>query len=213
MSTNGSLLITLVRQPRAHVLSQYMHCTTAGYHKHEDVLPRYDDWIKLWLPYREGNKALPKGTVLKRSCYDPRNLQTSRFTCYPKFRSKSPDLREAIDNVNSAAFVGLVEAYEESLCVVFARVRGSLPEWCRCGTVDSKQNVTFHKNDHGVKPHSVTDYNQTVQGWVDELTRLDCALYKAARERFLRDIWLVESRFKTTILCRKLRPNPSAGEC
>merc|ERR1711988_63530 len=48
---------------------------------------------------------------------------------------------------------------------------------------------------------------------LDKLTTLDCALYAAARLRFIKDVREVEAKLNVRFLCRDLTPIPGSGQC
>merc|ERR1719401_2984029 len=73
-------------------------------------------------------------TMLPFHCYDPSNLQVQHFSCRgnPFNYTKEPQTEQAIKNMKETFFVGITEAYKESLCLFMVKVHDSLPNWCRC---------------------------------------------------------------------------------
>ena len=151
-------------------------------------------------------------------CYCPYNMQTSRLICDSNMASilgggvkycyPSPNLTEAVRNMHAATLLGVTEAYQESICLFHANLLESLPDFCNC---DSPSWTSYaSKAQHGVRhavPYNETidDMPQQVLNRVDEMTREDRQLYKAAVTRFIADIEKVERRFGSKILCEGKR--------
>jgi len=147
-------------------------------------------------------------------CYNPLDLQSWRFACtHPGetagtgARPLANRLRWPVDagaatrNMLAAEYVGVVEAYHESICLFHAKIRRSLPDHCDC--TDARRWGSFRTAgvDHGVDHHSIGGYSDSVLRDIDVLTRADNILYLAARARFVRDIRDVEREYGTKILC------------
>ncbi|CAJ1346139.1 unnamed protein product [Effrenium voratum] len=83
-----------------------------------------------------------------------------------------------------------------------SEVLQSLPSHCHCEDSDAWQSFKATHEDHG-NAHQLSsrEVRAEVMQEVDALTDADSALYKAALERFLKDIEAAERRFSTRILC------------
>ena len=89
----------------------------------------------------------------------------------------------------AAVGVGVVELYDESLCLLKYKETGRLPRNCRC--------EHFQKNSHHLTkrtaPHSLMDIAPETLSLIRKyLVAHDTPLYNVARERLLREIKAVE---------------------
>ena len=87
------------------------------------------------------------------------------------------------------SFVGVVELYDESLCLLKYKETGRLPRECRC--------EHFQKNSHHLTkrtaPHALTDIApETLALMRKYLVAHDTPLYNLARDRLLKEIKTVE---------------------
>merc|ERR1719265_159183 len=115
------------------------------------------------------------------------------------------DVEVAINNMMATDVVGLVEAYQESICLFHAVYRGILPQYCNCADLESWNTFEPTHKDHGVGYYkSLSDYAPEVLSKIDVFTAEDRILYNKATQRFFRDIQAAEARFGMKILCRNL---------
>ena len=87
------------------------------------------------------------------------------------------------------SFVGVVELYDESLCLLKYKETGRLPRNCRC--------EHFQKNSHHLTkrtaPHALTDIAPETLSLIRKyLVAHDTPLYNLARERLMKEIRAVE---------------------
>ena len=87
------------------------------------------------------------------------------------------------------SFVGVVELYDESLCLLKYKETGRLPRECRC--------EHFQKNSHHLTkrtaPHALTDIAPETLSLIRKyLVAHDTPLYNVARERLMQEIKAVE---------------------
>merc|ERR1719161_2827293 len=71
---------TLLRSPRSHVLSEYMHCKSSPDHRyawHQISSTPFHDWVQNWLQVGEGGSE----ETAKYCCYNPTNMQKRFITC------------------------------------------------------------------------------------------------------------------------------------
>lgn len=226
-------VITMVRQPRSHVLSQYFHCTTSKYalreHRHEGPeFASFEHWVHLYAEAKKHKTELPYG------CYHPINKQAAFFTCTQdpadcssrmhytpknalKHRITKWDDDEAataaIHYMNKSIFVGVMEAFQESLCLLHAQYHNSLPRWCNCENLDdwnsfqpAAPNWWADQNNHGTQEHSLKDYSPKVIQEIDDITIADQILYKQRVQSFKQEIQAVEKKFGQKVLCDKDLP-------
>jgi hypothetical protein len=136
------------------------------------------------------------------------NLQTIfNFVCFLAGPENDvADLVSAKRRLESPnVFVGLTEAYHESLCLLHYFVHQELPEMgCDCTNADEwtkfdKENVTKSSHKVPVLPLSaLTEWqNQTIK----KITSLDLQLYNFAADAFLDRVRTVESSTGQKILC------------
>lgn len=185
------LIVTMLRAPRSHVYSQFMHCKTSELHEYarselEGV--SFKSWLEKWI--EEGEEAD------LFCCYNPHNLQKRFLTC-----KRHGDLKSARQRVGSMFMVGIAEFYQESQCLIHYQTTGQLPAWCNCMDKAAWDGGNFSHDDHGVAPHSIGELSNAELDLLDQLVGDDEKLYTDAVLRFKEDIKKVEEATKTTILC------------
>lgn len=220
-------VVTFVRNPRSHVLSQFLYCTQ-GQIKGLTQVRKFRPWIEDWTKIK--NKGTFVGDFGSRGhsdkqlffqkyltssflpfhCYSPWNLMVQHFSCRGtpfNYTNQSVEAKTeiAIQNMKETYFVGITEAYQESLCLFHVKVHDTLPGFCDCknGTSWRSFNSThmgFYLLPVRDKP-KVSDWRPETTELVDNLTRGDWALYQASLNRFARELHAVEQRFNTTIMC------------
>ncbi|CAK0870162.1 unnamed protein product [Prorocentrum cordatum] len=217
--TPGSV-VTLARNPREHVMSQYWHCKSSKMAQKphlKDIisrLPSFEEWVGNWTLIRAncshygdfapGNHGFAHvshfGTNTPYKCYNPINMQSHRFTCRKSF--EFPDrvnLSLALHNMWAAWFVGVLELYQESVCLFLARILNfttPLPAGC-----NASDEAAWHKftgklshDTHGVN-HSHRTIHEEPEDFlraVDSLVAEDLVLYSAAKRRLLAELDEVE---------------------
>jgi len=220
--TSGKHLV-LLREPRAHVLSQYYFCKDSddpGPSRANFLMPKdISEWINFWTRFvstgnwRENFQYGPKtkfntpwcSSRLPFGCYSPVNLQSQRLTCKEGAYDYSSHVSDdaAIKKLDKVYFVGIQEAYQESLCLLHGMTHDHLPEWCDCTNKKAWSKATVTKETHGSVPHDFSELSQETQEEVDNLTAGDAALYKAGVKRFVHDVRKLEKRLNGQILCKK----------
>jgi len=214
MYCRGAVTIITLRAPRAHVLSEYLECKASPWGTkvtNGTAFPRRGlgggDGFETWLDhFLEANGTAALGSAGAYNCYNPWNMQARALACGPNGDSHRPtDVRwlrpaagaamETLDH--KVDVVGLVELYAESWCLVEAKTSGRLPPECSCGAETRKERHV----SHGVPAHDWRAFSPSVARKVDDLTRVDAAVYAAAVSRFFADVARVERTFKRTILC------------
>jgi len=209
--------ISMVRDPRSHVLSQYQHCRKSSDYpilRAKKAMPEtFEAWIGHWTKkYEAGgiNGTFPYDED-EFGCSRPINVQAQRFNCdnvfdYPDAMGHpdSINTERAIRRMMRTEFVGLMEAYQESICLFHAQHFGRLPSYCDC--TKSSQWMSFQQEQvrHGVEyNHDESQYSEQLWGQVHQLNRADTYLYRATAARFRAEIDVAEKKFGVKILCDK----------
>lgn len=215
------------REPRHHVIAMYNHCMDHGVDWSTAPFPgpvmnlTLDSWVSYWVNKVEnGSAAANQQSGAPANCAEvPVNMQSQRMTCEGPFLEETSNLNDidvqlAIDNMLEAEFVGILEAYQESICTFYARKFDTILEFCNCE--DAAQWSQFNASHFGHNLHGDTisydDVPQHILKKIDKLTTKDRLLYNAALKRFLNDTHHVQQQFGTRIVCQealeKLRPLP-----
>ena len=176
-------------------------------------------------------------------CYTPWDLQTQRLTCAQPLSvtwtggadsahharvndsstwstdgssrvSPELDVTLALANARRARFVGLVEAYQESVCLFAATTAGveALPAFCDCedeGAWGQFASVGDDANSHarhGNYTHpSPEDLPAEVLEQIDAMTANDRLVYAAMVVRFVEDVEAVERASGKRVMCEATR--------
>lgn len=199
-------IVTMLRNPRDHVYSQYVECAddTWGEKAVKDEQKHLLKNFPTWLRHFSLNF-----TTDDLGCYHPFNMQTRAFLCEGHLHHVNSeeelrhvsDIKLAVQRMSETFFVGLAEQYQESMCVLRTKVTGALPEWCNCEDPLSWSKFVPQHESHKTRAHSVSELSPADLRMVDQLTLLDRQLYIEAQRRFLRDVQDVEEAFNTRILC------------
>ncbi|CAE7754313.1 unnamed protein product, partial [Symbiodinium pilosum] len=139
------------------------------------------------------------------NCYHPWNLQTRYLTCddpYPEgghrhLLRQVDNVQKAIKNMRSLWFVGIMEHYKASVCMLMFQLQMST-ESCDCESQATAKQV--HER-HGVPDHDIRVLPSTVRAKIDAMTAADKILYDAALQEFRERIAYVEAAIGKTILC------------
>uniref|UniRef100_A0A7S2G1F3 Uncharacterized protein n=1 Tax=Alexandrium andersonii TaxID=327968 RepID=A0A7S2G1F3_9DINO len=164
---------------------------------------READW-----PQLDGGGTIWHHGKIPYACYTPINPQSHRLTCDQAMNiPPEQDAELAIRNMKESFFVGILEAYQASICLLQAKLASSLPEYCECR--DSAQQATFLKkfknenqNDHKAQPFLPSEVSQDV----DMLTDVDQMVYREAWKRFVEEARQVEHTHGKRILCNETSP-------
>lgn len=157
------------------------------------------DW-----PNNDGGGTIWHYSDVPHHCYSPISMQSQRMTCgMPLNYTTMPDAALAVEKMQSTWFVGLVEAYQASACLLRVKLGEALPAWCDCKRPDLWNSAPLTKENVNAKGHHESDFSPEVLALVDKLTEADRILYVAARERFVKEIRGVERQYNTTILCNE----------
>jgi hypothetical protein len=105
--------------------------------------------------------------------------------------------QEAVANLGRIEWVGILELYEESLCLFFYKVEGKLRDHCAC----EQDNPERHHDAHGVPPHNVENQAKAVLDLVDRITAVDQVVYRAAAHRVVNELRVLEKKAGVQIIC------------
>ena len=178
----------LVRDPIHHVRSQFAHCQTPGNRaKWRLDKAGLHDWAARW---RDAVNGGPVASAFKLCHFNPLNMMTTKLCggynhngLKPKHGwSETSCLEKALEEVATVWHIAPLEKYDQSLCVLGLRLGMKLRQ-CSCGAPVSAFGQ--HKQ-HGVKHHA--EMSPATVAIVRDLTRSDDAVWRAASERFDRDV-------------------------
>lgn len=182
--------LAILRSPRDHVTSQYAECRFSGWGQsvtRGTDFPRngtFEDDFKTWLLADKDFK-----------CYHPRNMQT-RYLSSTRSEPHSfepANLSLALDQLRTMDWVGLVEFFHPSFCVLVMRANASLDE-CNCQPHDVT-NIRHYKGGHPI----ITD--PEILEIIDNVTDLDRQLVSAAIPIVFNFIQEMEQKIGRKVLC------------
>jgi hypothetical protein len=216
---------SMIREPIAHVYSQYLECKYDGWGKTvtaKTPFPRNFSDVEgfdQWLNHFDENWNLEKGYF---NCYIPYNAQTRAFTCSGgnnhllNFRSKAitytvtnplyPDLSIAMNNTLQFDIIGVVEYYDATICLFISKLYDKLSDDClnlckKPNSIDHEKNDMIIHDKHNVPEHSTNQLSQNMIKKIERLTTHDRILYDNLLKRFLNDIKDIEERYDTKLIC------------
>mmetsp|Transcript_5785 Transcript_5785/g.21058 ORF Transcript_5785/g.21058 Transcript_5785/m.21058 type:complete len:339 (+) Transcript_5785:114-1130(+) len=243
--TEGKTLLMLVRDPRTHVLSEFMHCATSNAkgaplrrQRFNDTRRRlgktpfpttsnstytlydsFDEWVSWYIDARGGGDdarlVQPLGEEERFDfCYTPINLQTYALVGSGSNHVQTPEeverlwnqqfadtLRRAREAAASFHWVGLLEYYQQSICMLhFTLYRRAAP-YCDCRNPRSWKAFHPDHDRHGVRPHSIHQVAAATLRKVDRITRADRALYEELKADFFRRAARYEAAAGGKLLC------------
>lgn len=154
----GAFHVTLLREPRAHVLSQYSECRfDFDWHPTLKGIPgcperplrdcpqtfSANDFHE-WLQHFVNGWTLEDGMY---HCYNPWNHQARTLTCSHNDPHKVMSMDQRVPNADDATkhlaaieMVGITELYDESWCVLMYQLHNALPETCSCGSFEKPED-------------------------------------------------------------------------
>lgn len=211
-------VITFIREPLAHVYSQWNHCRKNLNHwfNPRGLPANFSQWLRYW------NKVGDHPTVREHGfhCYVPINLQARALSC----RARScPRVTHALDEAvlgdtsgelavhedlatrrlqNSVRFVGITEFYQESMCILHAMSKNSLPYYCNCEDREAWGRFPHADRDHGGRVPKTHTLSKADADMIRKLTKVDARLYEVAMGRFMEAVQSVEGRFGKRVFCR-----------
>jgi len=233
---NHAPILTLLREPTSHVLSQYLECKYdrwaqeatkgtgfPGMGKLDDVMGGFDEWIQHFVDaVRQENY----GDSSAFHCYDPYNMQSRylaadrslwRAHVTRKREDRFPSVDVAKENLlNKIHLVGIVKHYAASLCLLEYHAMGGqlvTPECQVCNETTRKialatsGNLTHEK--HSVPPHSIDMISNKTRASIErEMTLTDQEIYRTGLELFEKDVDAVYKATGVDLLCRRWASQP-----
>jgi len=212
--------LCMFRDPIDHVFSQFLHGkynrrAREKYAKQtafpfetfdiEGDLKGFDKWLKHFNPttWQLGDGAF--------GMYNPINMQTRVLTCkyVPTTRSNhdiltevelSPDLKLAELTLANFDWFGVTELFVESICLLKFQLQGRIPQGCSC---NSSERLKVEHRRHHLPKRDSKDISSSMKQRIDDMTKLDRALYRRALELLIDRIHIVERSTGTKILCQK----------
>merc|ERR1719453_258454 len=143
------------------------------------------------------------------NCYNPNNMQTRHLVCtreelwgshYIGAEGATPDVSAALANLATVELVGITELYPASVCLMKAKLSGTIAEGCACGSArEGWTHEAWHKASYP-RP-TIETYSEEVQHKVDTITQADRVIYEAALERFVNEIRQVAQAHSVELLC------------
>lgn len=223
---------SIIRDPKEHVVSAYFHCKESKQHgkKFGHLMPdTLDEWLDEWVETKRKGKGLLNAQALKRMeryrCYNPINMQSSLLLAPTAPLSLGEESAPGPVNKDTLAdrfdVLGLTSQMDKSLCLIFIRWNGIVPDRCDCSK-DSNGNkrlqetgdegsATEDEGDnapsgnlahHGaIHSHNVTNHGGTHEhtkeqlAAIQELADIDMKLYAIAEELFAEQMQEVEREF------------------
>ena len=173
---------TIVRDPSAHVISQFFHCKESHNHRESaHFMPTLDEWLDEWAEAIDNPAKIREND--KFNCYNPINHQ-SRLLNYTEEKN---DLKDRFN------LIGDLSQMEKSACAIFIRYTGLFPQQCDC-TSRSRRQLVAH--DHGVTHHGDTFKLTPNQAkMIAKLTEMDEKLYDEGRHVFRKQVDEIEKEF------------------
>jgi len=200
--------VVMLREPRAHVQSMFYFCRDSKWGlmrtKEWQSDPALKDFTSWLAHYNDGSFDKTKNTF---DCYSPLNFQARHFSCSGDgiaVTGPSPTATEAIDAMNAVDLVGIVERYQESICLFASTYLAALPLFCNCEDKEAWErfpSLSEESQDHFAVRHSTSEMNSYDIEMIDNMTKADAALYRAAVQRFLNAIDIAELKHGVRILC------------
>ena len=207
---NAVYELVLLREPTAHMASMYMHCQIGtGMKRHGYVPIGFAEWLRA-----DPQQAL-RSCAYERQDYQTRMLGGSSDNQEDGAPTVAA-LGRARETVNTARFVGILEHYGLSLCVLSAKF-GPLPVACNCSGWDGNSTIDDSLGASSVKTHWVRHSTQPEElhltgadlGVIRDLTARDQVLYSQGVLRFQNEVnalnlgcWLDSPDASQTLLRR-----------
>lgn len=199
-------MVTMVRNPRTQVLSQYFECrhdvwgitVTAGsdFPRSGESMADFERWLDHFLNKSTWDDAF--------NCYDPWNMQTHSLVCEGEKPHMLPDRCRKPSVVHARDILGqtivlVKELFPESLCLFHYLATGQLGAGCHtdCTVSSPKEKHIVHD----VPAHHIEDASSSVLDKIDTFIHSDVLLYEAAVIKFFSEVEIMERELKANILC------------
>jgi len=178
-SPNAKHIMTVVRPPLEHVVSQYFHCKESKDHAtRSHLMPSLDVWLEQWTKAQDSKS---QKVVREYDCYNPINLQTKKLG--------NPE--NNIELLDRFDVIGVLPQLARSTCLMTIEISGIIPPRCNCTNTHRRLRA-----DHGVIHHGDSfklTKNQTKM--INQLTKRDALLYKNGLDIFENHVRYVETKY------------------
>ena len=198
---------SIIRDPREHIVSAYFHCKESKHHgkKLGHLMPdTLEEWLNAWVKTKRVGKAQALKRMEGYRCYNPINMQSSLLlspASPPSYGEESAPVVSLSKETLAERFdvLGLTSQMDKSLCLIFIRWTGIVPDRCNCSQNAEGKEVLAH---HGaIHSHNVTNHGGTHEHTkeqlkaIEELADVDMKLYAVAEELFAEQVAEVERKF------------------
>ncbi len=189
-------MYTILRDPKAHVVSQYHSC------KVERKMPEFKEWLEYWnqkIINGESLKDIDRSKDPEFGCYVPINLQ-SHILDFDQNLLNSGKSIEILDEIESKfTIIGDQSQMTKSTCAIIARYSGVVPKRCDCSSSESQRlrrrttsTFTFHNEGES---HVLTDEESEL---LSKITETDNKLYELGKIAFQRQVGGLEDNLGLT---------------
>ena len=223
--------IVFVREPRAHVLSQFLECKYDVYGSKDPVFLRFAGskeakadvyaGFEQWLGHFTGQWDPADGDF---DCYNPLNMQARHLVCkgeglpdggsgfadqaHHAQSKRAPPISialAAIDHPTTIPFV--TEYYQESLCLFMYRAgypTATVPSFCNCEDRKAWQSFRSVHIRHGVPAkHDIKRLPQRLLDGIDSITRVDQNVYLRSIRRLQIELRQMQEETGIQVMCDK----------
>lgn len=222
--------IGVLHSPRAHVLSQFVHCRFDPWKRKvlfPNVVKANDNNVvkelDTWLMHMTDPKTQFRTLEDSFTCYTPWNLQSCMLACDVRCPFKKgaqiicdecdfgetqkpptePVWEDVQSSLRSLDFAGLTKCCLEMVCVIKWIKNGTMPKECDCA---QGKELWVHDKTHGV-PNKL-HFDELPSGVISkidtcELARTDQKAYPLAEKLFMEKPHAVETESGMKLLCDK----------
>ncbi|CAK9114469.1 unnamed protein product [Durusdinium trenchii] len=139
-------------------------------------------------------------------CYNPWNMQTrylSEFWDHFALSSSlEPKLAPAVAHLKHTV-TGVVEFYNETLCVLYFQRHGTVPSSCSCGGAGALPDRESRPVLHGLPHHALSELPTAVVKRLHGLIRQDAQLYAMGLHRLEEEAKKVREATEVEIFCEE----------
>lgn len=176
----------------------------------DDVMLQEASWPEL-----DGGGTIWHHVKVPFRSYIPIDLQSQRMACNHTMEfTNEINMSVAFQNLDQAFHIGVVEAYQSSLCILHAKIDDKLPPFCDCRDESKWQTFAGHQVNtaddqemsDAMKIESIGDVPTELRKLVDGLTYRDQQLYDRAWARLVHEARWVEARHGVKVLCDEAQP-------
>lgn len=237
LKTDNNFMLTMVRSPRSHVLSQFLECRYDTWGKESTAGTKFPrghtevDDLNSWLASFTNSWVNATGDF---GCYNPWNMQARALTCeepswyQPRLSSGAspidlfpmsgvsqvhhvfsdnqeglePDIPTTMSKLDEFHFVGLVELFPESWCMLQYQLTRSLPDHCSCAEY-GQLDIPVESHHVPANHIRVDDLPKAVVNAIDSITVADQHVYRHAVTGFLSHLVAVEKQTGANLFCPK----------